>query len=100
MGFKVNRDVPPMKRELIYLLYDLCVIWGFCIPPDDFEIITNADSYDSNNFAKDIIKAEGMDPNETKWTKKIAERFEIRFGKREIEVSTFTDRVRGIKENW
>jgi len=35
MGFKVGRNVPPMQRELIYLLADLCVKWGFCIPPDD-----------------------------------------------------------------
>ena len=48
----------------------------------------------------DIIKAEGMDPYETRWRNKIAERFEIRFGKNTIEESTFTDRIREPKETW
>ena len=100
MGFKVKRDVPPMKRELIYLLHDVCIKWGFCIPPSDLEEISNAEEYHAIDFADDIIKAEGMDPYETRWRNKIAERFEIRFGKNTIEESTFTDRIREPKETW
>ncbi len=101
MGFKVGKDVPPMERELIYLLIDLCVKWGFCIPPGDFDRISKMEYYHADDFAMDVVEAEGLDAYpEVRWVKRIAERFKERFGKDEIEASTFTDRVRGQKENW
>ncbi len=99
MGFKVARDVPSMERELIYLLADLCVIWGFCIPPDNFEEISKQDFYHAEDFALDVVEAEGMD-SDSRWVKKISERFKERFGQEEIDADTFIDRVRGVKENW
>lgn len=99
MGFKVPKDTPPMERELIYLLVDLCVKWGFCIPKDDFDQISKMDYYYADDFAMDIIEAEGMDSNSS-WRKKIAERFIERFGSDEIDTSTFVDRIRGLKEDW
>jgi len=99
MGFKVPRDTPPMERELIYLLADLCVKWGFCIPPDNFEQISKMNNYHAHDFAIDVIEAEGMD-GYSRWTNKIAERFKERFGTDEIDSSTFVDRVRGQKEDW
>ena len=99
MGFKVRKNVPPMERELIYLLADLCVKWGFCIPPDNFERISKMDYYHAKDFAMDVVKAEGME-DYSRWTNKIAERFKERFGTDEIEASTFVDRIRGQKENW
>lgn len=101
MGFNVKKDVPPMERELIYLLGDLCVKWGFCIPADDYNQISKADYYQADEFGKDVVKAEGMDPDfETQWVQKIADRFKERFGHHEIKVSSFKDRVRGQEENW
>ena len=99
MGFKVPKDTPPMERELIYLLADLCVKWGFCIPPDSFEQISKMDNYNDRDIALDVVKAEGMD-GYSSWVNRIAERFRERFGTDEIDSSTFVDRVRGIKENW
>lgn len=99
MGFKVGKNVPPMERELVYLLGDLCVKWGFCIPGDDFEQITKKDYYHADDFAMDVVVAEGMD-DDSEWVNRIAERFRERFGTDEINSSTFVDRVRGIKENW
>lgn len=99
MGFKVGNNVPSMERELIYLLTDLCVKWGFCIPPDAFERITKKDYYQADDFAMDVVEAEGMD-GYSEWVNRIAERFRKRFGTDEIDSSTFVDRVRGIKENW
>ena len=101
MGFKVGRNVPPMERELIYLLADLCNKWGFCIPPESFESIVKMEYYHARDFAMDVVEAEGMDahPNAS-WVTRIAERFKVRFGTDEIESSTFIDRVRGIEENW
>lgn len=99
MGFKVPRDTPPMERELIYLLVDLCVKWGFCIPPDDFEQISKAEYYHADDFGLDVVRAEGME-GYSSWTNKIAQRFRIRFGTDEIDSETFVDRIRGIKEEW
>ncbi|MFK7783671.1 MAG: hypothetical protein AB8B56_01075 [Crocinitomicaceae bacterium] len=99
MGFKVPRNTPPMERELIYLLVDLCVKWGFCIPPDDSERISKMDYYDAEGFAMDVLKAEGIE-GYSSWTNKIAERFRVRFGTDEIDAETFVDRIRGFKENW
>ena len=101
MGFKVGKDVPPMERELIYLLMDLCVKWGFCIPPDDQEQIAKMEYYQANDFAIDVVEAEGLDIDSApQWVERIAERFEERFGADEIDSSTFVDRVRGVEENW
>jgi hypothetical protein len=99
MGFKVPKDTPPMERELIYLLADLCVKWGFCIPSDNLEQISKMDYYQANDFAMDVIQADGMD-GYSRWKNKIAERFKERFGTNEIDSSTFIDRVRGQKEDW
>ncbi len=99
MGFKVPRDTPPMERELIYLLADLCVKWGFCIPPDDFDKISKMEYYQAQDFAMDVVEAEGLD-GYSGWVNKIAQRFRVRFGMDEIDSSTFVDRVRGQKENW
>lgn len=99
MGFKVGKNVPPMERELVYLLADLCVKWGFCIPSDDLERISKMNYYHAEDFAIDVVKAEGME-GYTSWTNRIEERFKERFGLDEIDSETFVDRVRGIKENW
>lgn len=99
MGFKVPKDTPPMERELIYLLTDLCVRWGFCLPPDRFEQISKMSHYTDKNFATDVVAAEGLDSS-SDWINKIAERFRERFGTNEIDASTFKDRIRREKENW
>lgn len=99
MGFKVGKNVPPMERELIYLLADLCVKWGFCIPFDDHNKISKNEHYHAIEFARDIVKAEGLEVY-SGWGNRIAERFKERFGTDEIDSSTFVDRVRDIKENW
>ena len=88
-----------MERELIYLLADLCVKWGFCIPPDDHNVISKKEHYQAIEFAQDVVKAEGMDAY-SDWINRIAERFRERFGTDEIDSSTFVDRVRDNKENW
>ncbi len=99
MGFKVPQDTAPMERELTYLLADLCVKWGFCIPADKSEQISKMDYYNDQDFAMDVIAAEGLD-GYSSWMNKIAERFRERFGTNEIDSSTFVDRIRGVEENW
>ena len=101
MGYKQKKDVPPMEREINYLLADLCVKWGFCIPTNEQIEISKAEFHNSKDFAKDVVNAEGLDADyENKWVRKISERFRERFGTNEIDTNTFVDRVRGQKENW
>ena len=88
-----------MERELNYLLYDLCVKWGFCIPSESIEKITKRAKYKDKDFALDVVEAEGLDQHSS-WVDKIAERFRERFGTVEIDSMTFVDRIRGIKESW
>lgn len=88
-----------MERELIYLLVDLCVKWGFCIHPNDLEEISKKQHHQAIGFAKDVVIAEGMD-SYSKWVNRIAQRFRERFGTDEIDSSTFVARVRENKENW
>jgi len=101
MGHKQKEDTPPMERELNYFLYDLCVKWGFCIPPEEHNEISKSEYYNAEDFACDVIEAEGMNAeHESKWVKKISNKFRERFGTNEIDSSTFVDRVRGNIENW
>ena len=101
MGYKPKRDVPLMERELLYLLYNLCVIWGFCISPEDSERISKQKYYAAKEFAKDVVAAEGMDPiHDITWLHRITNKFVERFGQNEIFEEDFVDRVRGIKESW
>ena len=90
-----------MERELSYLLYDLCVTWGFCIPPDRAEEISKMSHWNAKGFAISVVEAEGMNPEyEQQWVRRIAEKFGERFGAEEISTSTFVDRVRNHKESW
>lgn len=88
-----------MERELIYLLADLCVKWGFCIPPVDQNEISKKEHYYAIEFAHDVVNAEGMN-GYYDWVNRIAAKFKERFGTDEIEASIFVDRVRGVKETW
>lgn len=88
-----------MERELIDLLADLCVNWGFCIPSGEHYFISKKENYLAIDFARDVVKAEEMDDH-SEWIDRIAERFIERFGTDEIHTSTFVDRARGTKENW
>ncbi|MDN5204605.1 hypothetical protein QQ008_24650 [Fulvivirgaceae bacterium BMA10] len=101
MGYKQKPDTPPMERELNYLLADLCIKWGFCIPSDSRRDISKAEYYHARDFAKDVVEAEGMNPeHETRWVRKISDKFKERFGGIEINSSTFIDRIRDFNENW
>ncbi len=101
MGFKQDKNTPPMEREITYLLYDLCVIYGFCIPPNKADEICKRTHLTADGFANDVIEAEGMKPEyEKQWVRKISGKFRERFGVEEIFQNTFTDRVRGQNEAW
>jgi hypothetical protein len=70
-----------LKKELEYLLYDLCVDLGFCISQNDAERIASATTLEADEFACLVIEAEGMNPEyEKQWRRKIREKFIEKFG--------------------
>lgn len=90
-----------MERELEYLLYDLCVQWGFCIPPESADRICKMTRLTATIFAASVIEAEGLNPQyEHKYVRRIVLKLRERFGQNHISTETFVDRVRGQKENW
>jgi hypothetical protein len=52
--------IPPAKIEA--LLTELCVVLGFCLPPDAVARLTNNPPLDIDEFADAVIRAEGLDP--------------------------------------
>lgn len=100
MGYKPKRNISAHTRELDYFLYDLCVIWGFCLVAESHYDILNKKKVSAKELAHEVLKAEGMDPEYSEWTPKIIRLFEERFGGEFITEISFTDRVRGKKESW
>jgi hypothetical protein len=44
------------------LLYELCVVLGFCLPPDAQIKLQNDPPTDADAFTDAVIRAEGLDP--------------------------------------
>ena len=44
------------------LLYDLCVVLGFCLPPDAQARLISEPPDDADTFTDAVIRAEGLDP--------------------------------------
>lgn len=94
MESKQNKEIPFMEQVLNNLLSDFCVNCLFCIAPNYRNKISKANSYHAKNFANDVVWAEGMNPEfETKWVRKISEKFIDRFGTIEIDLVSFENRV-------
>jgi hypothetical protein len=78
-----------LEKQIRNLLYDLCVDWGFCIPPADADRIARSKRLQAREFAIEVLRAEGMWPAyEAKWSRRIEQRFEERFGS-SISVDNF-----------
>ncbi len=85
MGIKQSKDTRPIEREINYLLYDLCVDFGFCIPPIKAEEISEKNYLTAEVFANNVIEADGLKPEyEKQWVNKITNKFRERFGAEEI----------------
>lgn len=70
-----------LNKEIEYLLKDLCVEWGFCIPPVDAERIAGMNKLEADEFACLVLDAEGMKPEyEKQWRFKIRNKFIEKFG--------------------
>jgi hypothetical protein len=53
--------MPPEKVEA--LLYELCVVLGFCLPPNAKARLKSNPPANADDFADEVIRAEGMDPH-------------------------------------
>jgi hypothetical protein len=69
--FRRHRIVPPRlpkadvsltPREVYYLLGDLCVKLGFCLPPEVNEALVAQPPTDVDRFAEAVFRAEGFNP--------------------------------------
>jgi len=49
-------------RQTAYLLEELCVKFGFCLPPEANERVLSETPADAESFARAVFAAEGVDP--------------------------------------
>ncbi|AZZ91825.1 hypothetical protein EUZ85_14235 [Hahella sp. KA22] len=75
-----------MDKEIKNLLGKLCVDLGFCLPPIEQDRIASLGVWRADEFAKDVISSEGLNPEyEKKWLREIRNRFVAHFGSNEYE---------------
>jgi hypothetical protein len=56
----MNFKMPPEK--IAALLTELCVVLGFCLPPDAVARLKSDPPADPDEFAEAVIRAQGLDP--------------------------------------
>jgi hypothetical protein len=82
MGVRPLKQGSPLEDRLFHLLYELCVDWGFCIPPADAERIASTKTLTADQFAYAGLTAEGFVAEyEMRWFEQIRQRFVDRFGR-------------------
>ncbi len=64
MGLSRPNQYAPTERTLRYLLYDVCVTWGFCLPPADADRIATSSNLSAEQFAEEVLLAEGFEPSQ------------------------------------
>jgi hypothetical protein len=81
MGVRPLKQGSTLEDRLSQLLDELCVDWGFCIPPPDAQRIASTKTLTADQFAYAVLTAEGFVAEyETRWFKQIRQRFVDRFG--------------------
>jgi hypothetical protein len=90
---KKRRSPETMSEALDFLLYDLCVDLGFCLPPADNARICASESWDADAFVAEVFRIEGMDPNEHLALKRqMRNRFVEMFGSDSVDLECFQRR--------
>lgn len=86
MGVRPLKQGSSLEDRLSHLLYELCVDWGFCIPPADAQRIASTTPLTADQFAYEVLTAEGFVAEyEKRWFRQIRQLFVDRFGQ-EIRV--------------
>jgi hypothetical protein len=79
-----------MAEGLDFLLYDICVELGFCLPSAENARICATKSWDADGFAAEIIRIEGLNPDEhIAWKRRMRNRFIEMFGSNSIDSESF-----------
>jgi hypothetical protein len=90
---KKRRQPTTMSEALDFLLYDICVDLGFCLPPADNARICAAEFWDADTFTEEVFRVEGMDPNEhLNFKRQIHKRFTDMFGSSSVDAESFQQR--------
>ena len=86
--------------KLDYLLDDVCIRLGFCLPADARHRIASLEHLNASTFATAVLRAEGFDhpEYETEWMSRLMERFEVYFGRSAIYVADGLQQARGIDD--
>lgn len=53
---------PARSEQIAYLLHELCVELGFCLPPDEQARLQDEPPEDFDAFTDAVFRAEGLDP--------------------------------------
>lgn len=81
--------MPSLERDILVLLDKLCLESGFCIPPVDAVRISQSASLTADEFASEVLRAEGMNPEyELSWYRAIRKCFIEVFG-RSVSVDSY-----------
>jgi hypothetical protein len=81
MGVRPLKQSSSLEDRLSHLLYELCVDWGFCIPPADRQRIASTKTLTADQFARAVLTAEGFVAEyEMRWFEQIRQRFVDKFG--------------------
>ncbi len=90
MGMSPLKPDASLKQRLWHLLDGLCADAGFCIPPADAYRIANMNKHTAVGFAKKVLIAEGMVPeNESRWMDYLSQSFIDAFGSDAVSKSDF-----------
>jgi len=90
---KERRPPKTMSEALDFLLYDLCVDLGFCLPPADTARICGEESWDADAFVAEVFRAEGMDPSEhLELKRQMRNRFVEMLGSSSVDSESFERR--------
>jgi hypothetical protein len=76
VGLSRPNHYEPIERTLRYLLRDVCVTWGFCLPPADVDRIAQTPNLTAEQFAEEVLLAEGFEPSQNP---ELVERFTMLF---------------------
>jgi hypothetical protein len=55
-------NIQMTSAQIEALLYELCSVLGFCLPPDAHERLKSEPPADVDDFTDAVIRAEGLDP--------------------------------------
>ncbi|MVF14718.1 hypothetical protein FT643_21505 [Ketobacter sp. MCCC 1A13808] len=70
-----------VESEIRCFLDQICVDLGFCLPPNDVDLLASRNQYIADEFVREIFKVEGLNPDlELKLFRQVKRRFTDKYG--------------------